>query len=712
MSTRRKRKKNNRSSINNFNNTIDNTVNGTVDNTLNDNVDNTIDSTVENAFNNTVENAVDGTLNNAVNETFLNKIEDDKTTIIVEAPQAALQPETDLNKSRRSAKGPARYIYAFFAILAPVMGTVTGLICTSMLNITHIYSTASMTQEELDEMSGWGWLAEFSSPHAQADYVSSAMTAAIFTGLAAIASVIILSIMTGRLDKADRRLSVNDAYADNAAPAIRLNWFDRLWSELQLALMICAAVAAVCLAIVAGQPLPFDNHYGLFDFQNMYVPFSPNEYWYGMSNETVFWYCTVGMAACLAVCVVSWLSLVRKAKAYELIHCSLLGRILEWLGWGAYRAGSRAARAGAGLLHILRLVSGQIKSVTRGITIPADTDRLAVTKLRIKYSLCAVGLVLLPFIMFFLDYNYYTLCLGLLISILLSVILVSRKVNKLTEIRAGVIEVKNGNLSYKIPVTADENGPKTDLDKLASDINHISEATNAAVQNEIKNQRMKTDLISNVSHDLKTPLTSMISYLDIIEKEGLDSPDAPAHLAIVREKTDRLKTLTDELFEAAKASSGNIPCDIADIDLAALIDQSLAEMEERLSRSNLTIKKNIRTDDTMVRADGKLLYRVLENLLSNICKYALEGSRVYIDVSEPYADGKLLLEIKNISRDELNISPDELMERFTRGDQSRATEGSGLGLAISKDLTNLMGGAFDIKIDGDMFKAQLLLPRA
>ena len=214
----------------------------------------------------------------------------------------------------------------------------------------------------------------------------------------------------------------------------------------------------------------------------------------------------------------------------------------------------------------------------------------------------------------------------------------------------------------------------------------------------------------------------MISYLDILSKEGLDSPDAPAHLAIVQEKTERLKTLTEDLFEAAKASSGNIPCEIEKIDAASLIDQSLAEMGDRLSRKKLKIRKNIRTDNTMVLADGKLLYRVLENLLGNISKYALDKSRVYIDVSDATDSNtaapergirkdRLIIEIKNISRDELNISADELMERFTRGDQSRNTEGSGLGLAIAKDLVNLMGGVFRISIDGDMFKASILLNR-
>ena len=322
-------------------------------------------------------------------------------------------------------------------------------------------------------------------------------------------------------------------------------------------------------------------------------------------------------------------------------------------------------------------------------------------------------LIGLPVFFMIMSGEYEWMLLWTIVSMVIAIVLIVRKVGKLAEIRAGVIEVKSGNLTHKISVKEDENGPKTDLDQLASDINHISEATNAAVQNEIKNQRLKTDLISNVSHDLKTPLTSMVSYLDILEKEGLDSPDAPAHLAIVKEKTERLKTLTEELFEAAKASSGNIPCEIEDIDVSALIDQSLAEMGDRLAKKKLKIKKNFKTDNTLVLADGKLLYRVFENLLSNISKYALDRSRVYIDVSEAStAKDKLLVEVKNISKAELNISPDELMERFTRGDSSRNTEGSGLGLAIAKDLTTLMGGVFEISIDGDMFKASVMLDRA
>ena len=275
-------------------------------------------------------------------------------------------------------------------------------------------------------------------------------------------------------------------------------------------------------------------------------------------------------------------------------------------------------------------------------------------------------------------------------------------------------EVKNGNLSYKIETDYGEKGIKGELDRLADNINQISRASNIAVQNELKNQRMKTELISNVSHDLKTPLTSMISYVDLMKKEGLDSPNAPEYLDIIDQKTQRLKVLTENLFEAAKASSGAIPVNMEAIDITSLLTQSLAEMEERLSSKSLDVQVKNLCEGTRVVADGQLMWRVMENLLGNVSKYALEGSRVYIDVREISVKGRddVVLEIKNISRDQLNISAEELMERFKRGDESRNTEGSGLGLAIAKDLVKLMNGIFEITVDGDLFKATVMLEKA
>jgi signal transduction histidine kinase len=209
----------------------------------------------------------------------------------------------------------------------------------------------------------------------------------------------------------------------------------------------------------------------------------------------------------------------------------------------------------------------------------------------------------------------------------------------------------------------------------------------------------------------------MITYVDLLKTEGLDSEHAPEYLEILDEKTRRLKGLTENLFEAAKASSGNIPCEITDIDITAIVNQALAEMEDRLSEHDLNVIVKNELSSPMVRADGQLLWRVIENLLSNVSKYAQTGSRVYVNLSDSTGNpsagkGHALLEVKNISADPLNIPADELMERFKRGDESRNTEGSGLGLAIAKDLTRLMNGVFEITIDGDLFKASVMLEKA
>ena len=653
-------------------------------------------------------------------EQILKNMMDDDDTIVVDAPneaggidaQGGIGGDDDFvaEAPMTESKAGSRALYAFLYLIALLSGTGTALISAVTYGVASLGSAPGDPKElealmENGEWGSWGWIAKFTGSHAQADYISRNLTIIAILGIVAVAAVIGLCVLAGRFASAGR--------FGREAGGIRMNWFDRLWSELHIAAACGAAAAAVFTAVPVGRMANWTNRIGLFDLSGVYAPIEADNYIYGISNTSVFWYCTTGIAACLFITVVCFVSTIKKIKAHELIHCSLCGKLLSLLGRSASHAGHGVAIAGKGIAKAGQNIASKNKSAVRSFTIPSETDRRAARKLTLKYILIAVVLIFFPAATMPFTDDYGALVFFSLVSSVIAAVLIRRKVGKLAEIRAGVIEVKSGNLSHKITVREDENGPETDLDQLASDINHISEATNAAVQSEIRNQRLKTDLISNVSHDLKTPLTSMISYLDIIDKEGLDSPDAPAHLAIVREKTDRLKTLTEELFEAAKASSGNIPCEIEDIDVAALIDQSLAELGDRLARKKLKIRKNIRTENTIVRADGKLLYRVFENLLSNISKYALDRSRVYIDVTEPAsAPSKLLIEVKNISKEELNISPDELMERFTRGDSSRNTEGSGLGLAIAKDLTTLMGGVFEIKIDGDMFKACVMLDRA
>ena len=281
--------------------------------------------------------------------------------------------------------------------------------------------------------------------------------------------------------------------------------------------------------------------------------------------------------------------------------------------------------------------------------------------------------------------------------------------NQYDEINKGIDEVSSGNLEYKIPIEGD-----SELDRLAEGINKITGATSAAVESELKNQQMKTDLISNVSHDLKTPLTSMVTYIDLMKTEGLDSENAPKYLDILQQKTERLQQLTEDLFEAAKASSGAIPVRMSRVDFLSLLNQGLGEMNEKVEAANLEFVIEAQQLHYFVKADGQLLWRVISNLLSNVLKYSQENTRVYVSFqTQPAENGELVvMEMKNISRQSLNINPSELMERFKRGDESRSTEGSGLGLAIAKDLMKLMKGRIDILIDGDLFKVKLILAAA
>ena len=229
---------------------------------------------------------------------------------------------------------------------------------------------------------------------------------------------------------------------------------------------------------------------------------------------------------------------------------------------------------------------------------------------------------------------------------------------------------------------------------------------NKAVEQRLKSERLKTELITNVSHDIKTPLTSIVSYVDLLKKEEL-SPTAGEYVAVLDRQSRRLKKLTEDLVEASKASTGNIAVQLEPIVVNEIIHQAVGDYDEKLAAGRLEVIVNTYEGNLMALADGRLLWRVLDNLLSNVCKYAMAGTRVYVDLIA--RDGHVVLSIKNISRDPLNISADELMERFVRGDASRHTEGSGLGLNIAKSFMDLMGGGFALSVDGDLFKAELTL---
>ena len=239
-------------------------------------------------------------------------------------------------------------------------------------------------------------------------------------------------------------------------------------------------------------------------------------------------------------------------------------------------------------------------------------------------------------------------------------------------------------------------------------INNISIGLDAALQEKVKSERLKADLITNVSHDIKTPLTSIINYVDLLKREHIQDPKVQGYLEVLEQKSQRLKTLTEDLVEASKASSGNLKLEIADIDLVELVQQTGGEFAEKFERRHLEVVSHLPKEPLLIRADGRRMWRILENLYNNAFKYAMERSRIYVDVLQQ--NGRAVFTIKNVSESPLNISPDELTERFVRGDVSRTTEGSGLGLSISKDLTRLQGGEFQVVIDGDLFKAVVSFP--
>ena len=269
------------------------------------------------------------------------------------------------------------------------------------------------------------------------------------------------------------------------------------------------------------------------------------------------------------------------------------------------------------------------------------------------------------------------------------------------QIIAGLKKITDGELQYKIP-TEKLSGEQ---EQVADYINHIGEGLDAAVENSLKNERMKTELITNVSHDIKTPLTSIINYVDLLKRENPEDPKIRGYLEVLENKAQRLKVLTEDVVEASKASTGNIALEMTDLNFVELVHQVIGEFEEKFEERNLTMVVHFDEEEAIICADGRRLWRVLENVFGNASKYAMENTRVYVDVKVDRPNVQLSL--KNISAQPLNISADELTERFIRGDVSRNTEGSGLGLSIAKDLVQLQGGEFKLYLDGDLFKVTI-----
>lgn len=271
----------------------------------------------------------------------------------------------------------------------------------------------------------------------------------------------------------------------------------------------------------------------------------------------------------------------------------------------------------------------------------------------------------------------------------------------LRKLQKGGEAIAEGDLAYKV----DTEHLLWDFKRHGENLNNISSGMSAAVDERMKSERLKTELITNVSHDIKTPLTSIINYVDLIKKENVENETVQKYVEVLDRQSTRLKKLIEDLVEASKASTGNIKVDMAPCEAGVLLNQMQGEYEDKLKALNLELVTKMPEDPVTIMADGRHMWRTLDNLMNNICKYAQPSTRVYIDLE--VKESKAVITFKNISKYGLNISADELMERFVRGDASRNTEGSGLGLSIAKSLTELQGGKLELAIDGDLFKAIL-----
>ena len=247
-----------------------------------------------------------------------------------------------------------------------------------------------------------------------------------------------------------------------------------------------------------------------------------------------------------------------------------------------------------------------------------------------------------------------------------------------------------------------------DFKAQADDLMHIRDGLSRAVDERMKSERLRTELITNVSHDIKTPLTSIINYVDLLSHEDIPEGNAAEYVEVLQRQSARLKKLTDDLVEASKASTGNLPVAPEQLDLGVLVDQIQGEYSDRLTEKNLEFVVSKPDNPVFVQADPRHLWRVLDNLMTNILKYALPGTRVYLSLE--HDDNRPTLCLRNISAEPLNVRPEELTERFVRGDSARSTEGSGLGLAIAASLCKLQNIEMNLAIDGDLFKASAAFP--
>lgn len=432
---------------------------------------------------------------------------------------------------------------------------------------------------------------------------------------------------------------------------IHLNGFDRWYTEIAAGTVIGIWLAGTIISgtLIANSSLGYSH-----------------------AVVTVIVTCLICGTYTMAWFLIGYLSLIRRIKAGTLWKNSLIRKVLKWIG----------------------KCSGKLVDFARAFS--------RNTAEKIKVLLVGGAFLFLQFLIIGCGFTGAGVFLMILLIVdTAAVIFIIRKADGLDLIMDGLKKISDGELQYKIKTDTLTGKQKV----MAEYINNIGSGLDAAVENSLKKERMQTELITNVSHDLKTPLTSIINYVDLMKRENPTDPKIQEYLRILDEKSQRLKVLTEDVVEASKASTGNIKLEMNDIDFVEMVQQVIGEFEEKFQEKNLTMMVHFTDEPSIIYADGQRMWRVLENVFGNVVKYAMEGTRVYAEISN--RNKKVTFSLKNISAQPLNISADELTERFIRGDVARNTEGSGLGLSIAKSLTELQGGEFKLYLDGDLFKVMI-----
>lgn len=479
-----------------------------------------------------------------------------------------------------------------------------------------------------------------------------AMTA-LLSGILYLALFVWQTMMTGR------------EYDEDGVKRIRLDAFDMIPTEAALVIAVGVFLLTGWVSVMATEIAGID-------------PTSLDFYRDAVRLDWFIAVVLIGVFAADVIFTFFFYSLVRRIKARTLFKNSYLWRLLCFLkgfAWKVYDNGGIVLRTWVpyGIFLLFNLLMG--------IAFFAS-DAMGGPMMMVVLFTCAVDAVV-----------------GVMLY---------RDAKERQGIAEGIEIIAGGRVDHQLSTEGMHGDNKT----LALSVNSIGKGIKEAVEISMKDERMKADLITNVSHDIKTPLTSIINYVDLLKREQVGSEKARDYIRVLDEKSQRLKQLTDDLVEASKISSGTISLQFERINLTELMNQTIGEFSEKFEEKNLVTVMNVNTGNTVVEADSRRIWRVMENLFNNVYKYAMPGTRVYVSMDQVGKEERVQVSIKNISENYLNCKPEELTERFIRGDESRTTEGSGLGLSIAKNLTLAQGGTFEIELDGDLFKVFMTFPLA